>query len=143
MKDFGHFDRIPRCDFLEDGRLVMVCRSFTFIRADGESITVPENFVCDGASIPKIAWPISGGPFEGKHRDGALVHDFLYASRRTDTREITRGEADRIFYEAMRARGVNEFHARAKYIAVHGWQQIRHGHAFPYEVRWPPAKLEP
>ncbi len=118
---FGRFSRSSRVEFLADGRSVRIVREFSFIRPDGGWIKVPRGFVCDGASIPRILWPLSGGPFEGKHRDAALVHDALYASHRCAKHtgdQFDRATADRVFYEAMRAGGVDAIRATCKYLAV-------------------------
>lgn len=95
-----------------------ICEPFAYVSAGGMRVTVPGDFVCDGASIPRILWPLSGGPFEGRHRDAALVHDYLYACGRLGEPEYSRATADRIFLEAMRCCGVSAFHARAKWLAV-------------------------
>ena len=42
------------------------------------SITIPEGFVYDGASIPKIFWSIIGLAPDGIHRAAAIVHDWIY-----------------------------------------------------------------
>lgn len=41
-------------------------------------ITVPEGFVYDGASIPRITWSLFGVTPDGVHRAAALVHDWIY-----------------------------------------------------------------
>lgn len=126
---FGWFEDDPVLELLPDGRSVRLVESLRFVRSGRhafDTIEVPAGFVCDGASIPRILWPLSGGPFEGKHRDGAIVHDYLYSRirelwpERNDTRwrDGVRADADHVFYEAMRACGVSEIHARAKYAAV-------------------------
>ena len=118
MGRWGCFSSNPRVEFLDDGRRVRVCETFTYQRASGQIFTVPQGFTCDGASIPRILWPLSGGPFEGRHRDAALVHDVLYAEGMTGTPIVDRATADRIFYEAQRCCGVPWVNAVAKYLAV-------------------------
>mgnify|MGYP001041562264 CR=1 FL=1 len=110
---WGRFEGAVRVELLDDGRTVRICEPFAYVRANGEAYEVPADFVCDGASIPRILWPLSGGPFEGKHRAAALVHDYLYRLFIG-----TRANADRVFYEGMRCCGVNVISARAKYTAV-------------------------
>lgn len=74
-------------------------------------ITVPEGFVHDGASVPRVAWPIVR-PF-GRTLRAAVIHDWLYDKRGLwpaeiyvivgdDTGEAARELADDIFWEAMR-----------------------------------------
>lgn len=57
-------------------------------------ITVPEGFVTDLASVPRvpIAWLLAGGCANGP----AVLHDFLYAHKWP-----SKALADAVFYEAM------------------------------------------
>ena len=84
----------------------------------GEVITVPRDFITDGASIPKAVWSIIGSPFTGKYKRAALVHDWLYHILKT-----TRIYADRIFLEIMQERGVSLWKRLSMYRAVRtfGW----------------------
>lgn len=61
----------------------------------GEVVKVPKDFITDGASIPRFAWSIIGGPW-GKYGYSAIVHDYLYF-----TKQFSRKKSDYIFYEAM------------------------------------------
>jgi len=45
------------------------------------TITVPQGFKTDFASIPRFAWSIVGHPC-GEYKDSAVVHDFLYGDKR-------------------------------------------------------------
>ncbi len=58
-------------------------------------IVVPKDFITDGASIPKFAWPIIGHPF-GRYAQAAVLHDYLYR-----THLKTKENSDNIFLEAM------------------------------------------
>lgn len=77
--------------------------------------TVPTGFESDLDSIPPIpgihAW------LKGRTKAGALLHDYLYSIR------YDRSQADKVFYEAMIAEGVERRHARLIYRAVRmfGW----------------------
>lgn len=118
MSRWGAFSAHPRVELLDDGRRVRVCDAFAYTRASGGRVTVPAGFECDGASIPRVLWPLSGGPFEGRHRSAALIHDYLYACGRDGKPECSRKEADQTFYEAQRACGCSAVSARTKYLAV-------------------------
>jgi len=61
----------------------------------GEIIKIPKGFITDGASIPKFAWSIIGGPL-GDYAAAAVVHDWLYYKK-----IYTRKKSDQIFLEAM------------------------------------------
>ncbi len=112
------------------GRYVKLERPFSFIDSDGSEWRAPAGLVCDGASIPQPAWSLVGGPFNGKHRRAAILHDAAYcASGELQTSmpgvklRYTRADADRMFYEAMRCDGVNWLTAQTMWLAVRlgGW----------------------
>ena len=78
-----------------------------------ELFIVPEGFICDGASIPRIAWSAVGHPFTYKVRESAVLHDFLYRNR-----VVKRKRADQIFYDALREQGMDNEAAQIFYLAV-------------------------
>lgn len=61
----------------------------------GDTFEVPAGFVSDLASIPKVFRTLVGRQ-DGPWAPAAVIHDFLYR-----TAIVPRGEADRIFREAM------------------------------------------
>lgn len=77
-------------------------------------LTVPKGFVFDGASIPRIAWSIIGGPF-GPYADAAALHDCAY--RMSDI-AMTRLEADRMFAAAMADLRITPWRRHVMYRAV-------------------------
>lgn len=122
--------------FLPDGRKVCVENTVKFIDAYGYVWYAMGGLVCDGASIPSIAWPIIGGPFEGKHRDGAIMHDAAYAAQGVMVspdglivRYYERADADRMLNEAMQVCGVATWKRRLIYSAVRtfGWWAWKQG----------------
>lgn len=89
----------------------------------GASITVPEGFRTDFATIPRVLFPIRTST--ELSLEGPLLHDYLYANGGwTDTMAFTRAEADRMFYEIMRHKGVSLRHAWTAWAAVRlvGWR---------------------
>jgi hypothetical protein len=74
-------------------------------------IIVPESFVTDFASIPRIFRALH--PVNGRHREASIVHDFLV---RED--DFDRRLADRIFLEAMKVSGVKAWRRYQMYWAV-------------------------
>lgn len=44
-------------------------------------VTVPEDYVSDGMSIPRFLQPFIGEPFEGNTLKAALIHDYLCSTR--------------------------------------------------------------
>ena len=77
----------------------------------GRDVCVPDGFVTDFASVPRIplAYLMAGNT---GHR-AAVIHDYLLHSK-----EIERIRADDVFYEALIASGVNPWRASAMAIAV-------------------------
>jgi len=112
-KSFGIFSGSPKVSFDIDGRNVRLLEPLSFTDSEGITWLVPRNFVSDGASIPKIFWSFIGGPFAGRHRDAAIVHDYFCERRTYDWRRV-----HRTFYKAMRARGVSQSRAWIMYKAV-------------------------
>jgi hypothetical protein len=82
----------------------------------GFTITAPPGFVTDLASIPRWAWIVL--PPDGPWVKGAVIHDFLYATRGSGVWKAhpsgnsrpsayTRAEADWILRDALANRGVD------------------------------------
>ncbi len=69
----------------------------------GNEIWVPKFFQYDGASVPSAAYHIVGTPFNPRFMKAAVVHDWLY-----HTHELSRGQADKLFYKMLRESGVNK-----------------------------------
>lgn len=44
------------------------------------TVTISAGFEFDGASIPALAQPLVGGPYDPRRLPAATVHDWLYAS---------------------------------------------------------------
>jgi hypothetical protein len=103
-------------------------------------ITVPAGFIFDGASVPRIAWTISGILPDGLIRAAALVHDWLYRYKGnlpegsyqylapdgnwSNLYAIwSRKNSDRLFGRIMREARVPKRKRRAAYRAVRlfGW----------------------
>jgi hypothetical protein len=95
-----------------------VWKRFSYTSKKGEKFIVPKGFKTDGASIPRIVWPLIGSPFTGRYSQAAVLHDFLYYTQMT-----TRRKADRIFLEAMGVLKVPFWKRTIMYLAVRvaGW----------------------
>lgn len=68
-----------------------------------KQIVVPSGFVSDGASVPKIFWPLGLVPY-GSHGRATVVHDFLYWFQ-----QCSRNQADNIMLIALKESGVSFF----------------------------------
>lgn len=90
-------------------------------------VFVKKGTITDGASIPKWAWSIIGGPL-GKYAPAAVVHDELYKKGYyyigTLKTVITRGRADWVFIDAMKVLVIFWLKARTMWFAVRvgGWR---------------------
>jgi hypothetical protein len=117
----------PATQELKDGVSWVILHPFWFVRPTGEVIFVPPSgyfestaisipaWVSDGGSIPKIFQNIFSPV---KYLGSYLLHDWLYASE-----SKSRGEADYILLEALKAQGANWLTRQTIYRAVRagGW----------------------
>lgn len=83
-----------------------------------EILTVPEEFITDFASIPKVFWPILS-PLD-EYAKAAVLHDFMYV-----TGPYERLRCEEIFLEAMKVLNVKKWKRDCVYRAVYlfGWYQ--------------------
>ena len=81
-------------------------------------LEVPTGFTTDGASIPKIAYPLIGSPWGGRYAKAAVPHDYRYY-----TQTIPRRKADKQFIDGMTILGVPWWKKRLMYRVVRlgGW----------------------
>ncbi len=120
--DMSSFTRVPPLKAIPPNyKLYKTTVAFEYYVGSEDSndtISIPKGYETDGASIPKFAWSLIGGPL-GKYAPAAVLHDLLYY---TQTR--TRKESDRIFLEAMKVLGVNRFKRwlMHKCVRVFGWR---------------------
>lgn len=77
----------------------------------GDLIVVPEGFITDFASIPRLFWNILP-PF-GKYSPAAVIHDYLY-----NRRLYSRKKCDQVFLEAMTVMKVVWWKRQTMYWAV-------------------------
>ncbi len=112
--EYGYFIGVVKTMWLGDGRRMQLLEKFTYIDPQKIIWDSPENSIIDGASIPRVAWSLIGGPFEGKYRNASVIHDVacdLALRRWEDVHEA--------FYNAMRAGGVEVMKAKIMYGAVY------------------------
>jgi len=89
-----------------------ICEPFLY-NVDGKSYRVPQGFTTDLASIPKILWSIYS-PNKANTIPAAVIHDYLYFC----PGEMTRAEADRIFYDVLLYKHVHSFTAYKYWASV-------------------------
>lgn len=114
MSHQAHFRGSAHFEWLGDGRRMKLLREYAFV--DGERLEwpVPKDAIIDGASIPRVLWGVTGGPYEGRYRNASVVHDWY-----CDVRIRPWQHVHRMFYEAMLVSGVSAARARIMYAAVH------------------------
>lgn len=90
-------------------------RSFQYYVGDkksGKVINVDKGYESDGASIPRLLWPIVGHPM-GEYAQAAFVHDKVYQYNL-----FPQKECDEIFLEAMGVLGVGKGIRRVMFYAL-------------------------
>lgn len=84
--------------------------------------TLPRGTTCNGASVPGIARPMFGSPFEGPNRDAGWLHDYLYS-----TRKVSRAQADELFYRELIDDGCIPAIAKTMWFAVRTFSASHYG----------------
>ena len=113
---WGFYTGEVEVKWLPDGRNMQLLNEYRYTEPKPRSVewTAKKGYITDGASIPHWAWSLVGGPFEGKYRNGAILHDAA-CSFKTRTSD----EAHMMFYEAMQCSGVGKVKAKLFYFAVY------------------------
>ena len=101
-----------RAIFHRDGRIELD-EDMQVVHDDGTVDTIPRGFICDGSSIPRIAWRVCGGPRHGTNLRPGVWHDHAY---KFATRP--RKECDLIYYRLLRNEGKSWLIAKLMYRAV-------------------------
>ncbi len=112
--NLGRFQGTLSTVWLDDGRGMAVVDPFRYVDAMGTEWNVPAGFVTDGMSIPQWLWSFTGGPYSGKYRKAAVVHD-VYCHNRARSWE----ETHKMLWQAMLCAGVNARRAELIYAAVY------------------------
>ncbi|WP_434672759.1 DUF1353 domain-containing protein [Pseudomonas sp. R1-15] len=114
--DWGSFSDPLEVEFLPTKHDARLLRDFTYTGPSPQRRfwIAPKNTVSDGASIPKIAWSVIGGPLDGQYRKAAIIHDVACVEKTRSWKETHLA-----FYTAMRAAGVDATTAKIMYAAVY------------------------
>ena len=109
------YDKLPTIELLrhEETKRGDIFTLLTPIQYDG--FVIPEGFESDGASVPRILWPVVFPADDLQAMYGAIVHDFLY---RTHPKGWDKAQADETFQFLMEKGGVPKRRARLAYIGV-------------------------
>lgn len=113
------FNALPDVRWLANGRLELQ-NVITYQAADGRRFVIPAGFITDLASVPRGLPGVFRLLFRSELHTAlaALLHDRLYY-----TAEVSRSEADALFYEALRATHETRVGAWAMWAGVRagGW----------------------
>jgi hypothetical protein len=129
--DYGTFNGPVRARWLPDGRFMALCEALEFTERHGPTWTAPVATRTDGASIPPVFWSVIGGPFEGKYRDAAVIHDYECCIKARPWRAV-----HRMFYAGMMANGEALWRAKLMYFAVYFF-----GPRWPSSVKHPDLRF--
>ena len=90
----------------------------------GLQVIVPKGFITDFASVPRV--PVAYMLFGDRAHHESVIHDFFYQVHIT-----TRAKADKVFLEAMKARGKKRWIRVAMYwgVAIGGRGSYKSGPA--------------
>lgn len=106
--------------FLEDDEFYLI-GDFIYKSEKFGTITCPETYLTDGASIPRWSQPMVGSPWSGKYPRAAVIHDWLCASEGEiigSDKRLTKIETDQLFLEMMEFLGVGLIKRKIMYRAV-------------------------
>jgi hypothetical protein len=106
-------------------RVFQLTHYFRYISSVG-TITVPTGFRTDGASVPRMFWPIFD-PYAGNYLHAAVIHDYLYSVWSDCHFKADRYTADWLFKEAMFNSGISWPTRETIYRAVRmfGWRAFK------------------
>ena len=130
---WGYYNGDPVTKWNPDGRTMTLLTELSYTDPNGVVWTAPIGSVVDGASIPRYLWSVMGGPFEGKYRNGSVLHDVAYGQHNRPS-----WDCDRMFYNAMRCSGVSAAEAKTIYYALYKFGRhwkfpIKRGKPVKYE----------
>lgn len=95
-------------------RCMELIEAFRYVGPDKVVWDAPKGSIVDGASIPRLAWTVIGGPYEGAYREASVIHDVACVRRDRRWQDVHRA-----FYTAMRAANVDAGKAKIMYGAVY------------------------
>jgi hypothetical protein len=125
---------------LAEGDQWFLREKLVWLSDSGHRVCVPQNFVTDFASVPRLLWTLL--PQWDGYGPAAVMHDYLYWAQ-----IVPRAEADRYMLEAMRDQRVSLLKRWIVYAGVKagGWIAWRANtrHKAAGERRVIPAALTP
>lgn len=110
------FETPLQVELQEDRKTWKVLSDFVYNDEKFGLIGVPEGFITDFASVPRI--PIIFDLVGDYGHAAATLHDYLYKHGK-----LARRDCDNVFYHALRNTGIANWRARAMWLGVRafGW----------------------
>lgn len=112
-QSFGRFEGEVVGVWSPNGRDMTLREDFVYIDRRQKRWEAPSGSVVNGASIPRVFWTGIGGPFEGRYRNGSVIHDVACVEMTEPWEDV-----HKMFYDACRCGGVGEKKAKLIYWAV-------------------------
>jgi hypothetical protein len=97
-----------------DGVHWELLKQLVYTDKDGYDWLAPKGYKTDGATIPRLLWPVVGSPFTDLYVNAAIIHDVYCDLKSRDWKKV-----HRTFYDAMIADGVSPIKAKIMYFAVY------------------------
>jgi hypothetical protein len=95
-----------------NGRDMVLCNEVVFVDAEGYVWRAMPGRVVNGKSSPRFVWRICP-PYVGRDREASVIHDVACVDKLYPSPCV-----HRVFYWAMRARGVSSLRAWLRWAAV-------------------------
>jgi hypothetical protein len=121
---WGEFGPYPSLRDIGSGCIFLLDAPFTFRDRTGKVWTARKDLKWDGASIPRALWTAVGSPMTGCYRWASMVHDECY--KHADEYiglSVSRKDADRMFHDGCRAKGISRAKAATMYYALRWFGQ--------------------
>lgn len=127
MSSFTRFDAQLKLMYVGNKRWQVIDGFCYYLDRDKQiTITVPDGFLTDGATVPRLLHIVL--PPWGEYGQAAVLHDYTLETRRYDTdsnTRITRDEARSIFNEAMKVLKVPGYKRIPIVTGVYIWDKIK------------------
>lgn len=127
MSSFTQFDASLKLMYVGKKQWRVIDGFCFYLKRDSQiTITVPDGFLTDGATVPRLLHTVL--PPWGEYGQAAVLHDYVLEERRYDTdpnTHITRDEARSIFNEAMKVVNVPHYKRIPILIGVFIWDKIK------------------
>lgn len=104
----------------DNGQTATVCSFFVFVSAIVGDVSIPEGFVTDFNSTPRLVWRLFA---KWEYPLAGVVHDRLYQLGASDRGRITRSAADAVHAEILGGLGAPSWKVRGARLGLlaGGW----------------------